>query len=243
LLRWLGHFIGRAQSWTLVDSDAELVSRAFDTISERAETVDWPVTQPGRSALLLHAPHGAWRVEAILADLAAAPANLPLERVDAVVSTALCDLVSRGWVETMAAACAARRLPFYAALNVTGRERFSPPHPADALVARGFRRDQAREKGFGGVSLGPQAPAVMAEAFAAHGYTIHRAPSDWVVDRRARAFTRAIADGHAMAALGWEKRGSEAILDWLETRRDQADAGQLAVRIGHQDFLALPPAR
>ena len=243
LLRWLGHFIGRAQSWTLVDSDAELISRAFDTISERAEAVDWPVTQPGRSALLVHAPHGAWRVEAILADLAAAPANLPLERVDAVVSTALCDLVSRGWVEAMAAACAARRLPFYAALNVTGRERFSPPYPADALVARGFRRDQARDKGFGGVSLGPQAPAVMAEAFAAHGYTIHRAPSDWVVDRRARAFTRAIAEGHAMAALGWEKRGSDAILDWLEARRDQADAGQLAVRIGHQDFLALPPAR
>jgi hypothetical protein len=83
----------------------------------------------------------------------------------------------------------------------------------------------------------------MAEAFAAHGYTIHRAPSDWVVDRRARAFTRAIADGHAMAALGWEKRGSDDILDWLEARRDQADAGQLAVRIGHQDFLALPPVR
>jgi hypothetical protein len=56
LLRWLGHFIGRAQSWTLVDSDAELISRAFDTISERAEAVDWPVTQPGRSALLVHAP-------------------------------------------------------------------------------------------------------------------------------------------------------------------------------------------
>jgi hypothetical protein len=143
----------------------------------------------------------------------------------------------------MAEACAARRLPFYAALNVTGRERFTPPYPADALVARGFRRDQAREKGFGGASLGPQAPAVMAEAFAAHGYTIHRAPSDWVVDRRARAFTRAIADGHAMAALGWEKRGSDAILDWLDTRRGQADAGQLAVRIGHQDFLALPPTR
>jgi hypothetical protein len=111
------------------------------------------------------------------------------------------------------------------------------------LVARGFRRDQARDKGFGGASLGPQAPAVMAEAFAAHGYTIHRAPSDWVVDRRARAFTRAIADGHATAALGWERRGADAILDWLELRRDQAAAGQLGVRIGHQDFLALPPAR
>ncbi|MFM7687976.1 MAG: class I SAM-dependent methyltransferase, partial [Alphaproteobacteria bacterium] len=30
LLRWLGHFIGRARSWTLVDSDAELLARAFD---------------------------------------------------------------------------------------------------------------------------------------------------------------------------------------------------------------------
>ncbi|GGJ00961.1 class I SAM-dependent methyltransferase [Neoroseomonas lacus] len=241
LIRWLAHFIDRAQAWTMVDADAELMSRAFDTIAERAEAVGVAATFPGKKTLLVHAPGGAWRIEGLLADLAEAPEMLPLDKADAVVSTALCDLVSAAWVERMAAACAARRLPFYAALNVTGRERFWPPHRADALVARGFRRDQRRDKGFGGVALGPAAPSVMAAAFAAHGYTVLRAPSDWIIDRRARFFTQEIATGHGTAALAWERRGAAAIEDWIATRRAQAADGLLSVRIGHQDLLALPP--
>lgn len=242
LLRWLGHFIGRAQAWTLVDADAELIERAFETIAERAEAVGWAATFPGKRTLLVHAPGGAWRVEALIADLVQAPANLPLGKVDAVVNTALCDLVSRGWVEAMAAACARHRLPFYAALNVTGRERFTPPYPGDALVMRGFRRDQRRDKGFGGVALGPAAPDAIAEAFAAHGYAVHRGASDWIVDRRARLFAQEIATGHGAAALAWERRSADVIEDWIEARRAQAADGLLAVRIGHQDVLALPPA-
>jgi SAM-dependent methyltransferase len=241
LLRWLGHFIGRAQAWTLVDADAELIERAFDTIAERAEAVGWAATWPGRKTLLVHAPTGAWRVEGLIADLAEAPDNLPLDRMDAVVNTALCDLVSRDWIERMAQACAARRLPFYAALNVTGRERFAPPHRADALVMRGFRRDQRRDKGFGGIALGPAAPAAIAEAFAARGYTVLRAPSDWMVDRRDSAFAGAIANGHGAAALDWERRHAPAIEDWIAARRAQAAHGRLSVRIGHLDLLALPP--
>jgi len=241
LLRWLGHFIGRAQAWTLVDADAELIDRAYETIADRAEAVGWAATFPGKRVLLVHAPHGAWRVEGLVADLSQAPANLPLDRVDAVVNTALCDLVSEGWVEAMAAACARRRLPFYAALNVTGRERFRPPYPGDALVARGFRRDQRRDKGFGGAALGPAAPEAIARAFAAHGYAVHRAASDWVVDRRARLFAREIATGHGAAAIAWERRSADVIEDWIEARRAQAEDGLLSVRIGHQDVLALPP--
>ncbi|MBR0658259.1 class I SAM-dependent methyltransferase [Neoroseomonas oryzicola] len=243
LLRWLGHFIGRAQAWTLVDADPELAERAFETIADRAEAVGWAATWPGKKTLLVHSPEGAWRIEGLIADLAEAPGNLPLDKVDAVVCSALCDLVSRGWIERIAAACAARRLPFYAALNVTGNERFAPPRRGDAVVMRGFRRDQRRDKGFGGIALGPAAPDAIAEAFAAQGYTVHRAPSDWVIDRRAGAITEAIAVGHATAALAWERRSGAAIEDWLAARRSQAVNRALSIRIGHQDILALPPER
>jgi SAM-dependent methyltransferase len=243
LLRWLGHFIGRAQAWTLVDADPELAERAFETIADRAEAVGWAATWPGKKTLLVHSPEGAWRIEGLIADLAQAPGNLPLDKVDAVVCSALCDLVSRGWVERMAAACAARRLPFYAALNVTGNERFAPPRRGDAVVMRGFRRDQRRDKGFGGIALGPEAPGVIAEAFAARGYSVHRAPSDWVIDRRASAITEAIVVGHATAALAWERRSAAGIEDWLAARRSQAVNRALSIRIGHQDILALPPER
>ena len=241
LLRWLGHFIGRAQAWTLVDADPRMATEAFEALADAADESGWPVTWPGRRTLLMHSPRGAWRVEALVADLAQAPANLPLHAVDAVVNTALCDLVSEGWVQRMAAACAARRLPFYAALNVTGRERFSPPHRGDALVARGFARDQRRDKGFGGTALGARAPGVIAEAFAAQGYDVLRAPSDWVVGRQDGEMAAELAEGHARAALALERRGAGAIAAWMMDRAAQAAQGRLSVRVGHSDILCLPP--
>lgn len=240
LLRWMAHFVGRAQAWTLVDADEGLIERAFATTAEVGVEVGWAVTWPNRKTLLVHAPGGAWRVEGLVADLREAPGNLPLGEVDAVVNTALCDLVSAEWVARIAAGCAQHRLPFYAALNVTGRERFMPGHPTDALVARGFARDQLRDKGFGGFALGARAPGVIADAFAAHGYTVHRAPSDWVIDRRDAAMAAALADGHARAALARERRGRARIMDWIIDRRAQAGLQRLSARIGHTDILCLP---
>ncbi len=240
LLRWLGHFIGRAQAWTLVDADAELVERAFETIAERAALVGWGVTWPNRRTLLVHSPQGAWRVEGLVADLRESPENLPLHQVDAVVSSALCDLVGAEWLERMAEACAARRLPFYAALNVAGRARFAPPHPADALVARGFARDQGRDKGFGGKALGAAAPAALAEVFGRRGYEVLTAPSDWIVPRRASSMAMALAEGHAEAALRQERGGAERISAWMAERATQARAGRLSARVAHRDVMALP---
>ena len=239
LLRWLGHFIGRAQAWTLVDADPELIERAFDTIADRAEAAGWGVTFPGRRTLLVHSPKGAWRVEGLVADLAEAPDNLPLHAFDAVVNTALCDLVSREWIERMAAACAARGLPFYSALNVTGRERFSPSRRGDALVARGFARDQRRDKGFAGIALGPRAPAAIAEAFEAEGYDVMRAPSDWVIPRSASLMLTEMLQGHAAAASRWERRFDTEIGRWLLDRMAQARDLRLSARVGHADLLCL----
>jgi hypothetical protein len=241
LIRWLGPIIDRAQAWTMVDADAELMSRAFDTMADTAEMLGLSATFPGRKTLLVHTPGGAWRIEGLLADLADAPDGLPLDRVDAVVCSALCDLVSRRWVDRIAAACAARSLPFYAALNVTGRDRFVPPLRGDALVARGFRRDQRRDKGFGGAALGAEAVAALKAAFAAHGYTVLRARSDWQIGRADALLAAEIVTGHAKAALPWERRQAKAILGWAEARRAQLLARRLTLTIGHEDILALPP--
>ncbi|WP_372618694.1 class I SAM-dependent methyltransferase [Falsiroseomonas sp.] len=241
LLRWLGHFIGRAQAWTLVDADAGLIERAFDTIADRASAAGWGVTWPGKRTLLVHSPRGAWRVEGLVADLREAPDNLPLHNVDAVVNTALCDLVSEDWIGEIADACAEHRLPFYAALNVTGRERFTPPQRGDALVARGFARDQARDKGFSGIALGAKAPAAIEAAFGTRGYEVLRAPSDWVVPRTAPAMAVALSDGHAEAAMRQERREARRITRWMLDRAGQARDLRLSVRVGHADMLCLPP--
>ena len=249
LFRWLAPRIGRAQAWTLVDADREMAEAAFDTIADRAESVGLRVTFPSRRTLLVHAPGGAWRVEALVADLAEAPANLPLREADAVVNSALCDLVSRPWIERMAAAL---RVPFYAALCVDGRDRFSPPHPADASVTRDFRRDQRREKGFGGAALGAAAPAVIAEAFGARGFAVERAASDWVVRGRGSAppglsldaaapFLSRLVAGRASAAVSaGPARDARRASAWGEARQEQIARRGLGARIGHRDVLALP---
>jgi hypothetical protein len=140
----------------------------------------------------------------------------------------------------MAQGLGQRRLPFYAALNVSGHERFFPPHPADRLVARGFRRDQARDKGFGGIALGPEAPNAMAHAFGAAGYRVLRAPSDWRIGRGFSGFAATVAEGHAKAADAKLPRHRRAVADWLAARERQGRRHQLSARIGHTDLLALP---
>ena len=241
LTRWLGHYIRRPHGWTLADSDPELMERAFDDTADAAEEMGWRATFPSKRTLLVHTPHGAWRIEGVLTDLGRAPAGLPLANVHAVTCSALCDLVSAAWVERIAAALAARRLPFYAALNVSGRERWVPPHPGDALVARGFGRDQRRDKGFGGPALGTAAPGAIAAAFSARGYAVHRAASPWVIHRREGEMAGELAMGHAAAAALHERRERRKVLDWQEDRLDQAADGRLAVTVPHEDVLCLPP--
>ena len=104
LTRWLGHFVARPHAWVLADADAELMSRAFDTMMDAAEAIGWRATWPQRKVLLLHSPEGAWRIEGILTNLTTAPDGLPLENVDAVTCSALCDLVSEAWLTRLAAA-------------------------------------------------------------------------------------------------------------------------------------------
>lgn len=237
LFRWLAPRLGRAQAWTLVDADQALMDAAFTAIADWAEAHGLTVTWLGNRTVLVHTPRGAWRVEGLIADLAEAPGDLPLGRADAVVSTALCDLVSARWVEAMAAAL---RVPFYAALCVDGRGRFLPPHPADAVVHAGFRRDQARDKGMGR-ALGPAAPAAIARAFAARGFRVTSAASDWAIPGAADLMAAELARGHADAALAQDRRRAARIEAWLAARLAQARRRRLSVRVGHRDVLALPP--
>jgi SAM-dependent methyltransferase len=240
LFRWLAPYIGRTQIWTLVDADGRLLERAFLDIAEAAEQIGWLVTLPKPQVMLLHTPVGVWRVEAQLADLAESPGNLKLDQADAVVSTALCDLVSRPWVARMAASL---RVPFYAALNVDGHEGFYPPHPDDRLIANGFRRDQRRDKGFGGRALGPDATREMARTFKAEGFHVLTAPSPWQIPATPPTMADTLADGHADAARRSLPRPLHARIEaWRRTRELQAGRGALVARVGHTDLLALPPA-
>ncbi|MCS6854662.1 MAG: class I SAM-dependent methyltransferase [Elioraea sp.] len=235
LFRWLAPRLARAQVWTLVDADAALLDEAFARIAAWAESAGFRVTAPGR-ALLVHTPHGAWRVEALARDVATDPGRLPLRDHDAVVCSALLDLVSARWLAELASAL---RSPFAAFLSVDGRDVWLPRDADDRLIARAFARDMGRDKGFG-PALGPRAPAQAARLFAACGFRVFSAPSDWIIPPIGHAMLAAMVTGHADAAAAALPALADRIETWRERRLRQIARRRLALRIGHRDLLALP---
>ncbi len=235
LFRWLAPRIGRAQAWTMVDADEALLADGFERTAEWAITRGWKVTSPS-GALIVHAPGGAWRIEARVVDFGASPASLPLAGQDAVVCSALMDLVSPAWARHFAATLT---VPFLACLNVDGRDRFIPTRAGDALVARGFARHMRRDKGFG-PAMGQASPAMLARIFATAGFDVATAPSDWLIPRTATGMLAEMIEGHAAAAAEALPAVAPRIAAWRDARLDAVAAARLTLVIGHRDILATP---
>lgn len=235
LFRFLAPIIARAQAWTIVDADAGLLGCAFARTADWAEARGWRVTTPGR-ALLVHTQAGAWRIEALATDFGDHQSRLPFGAHDAVVCSALMDLVSFAWADRLAAALS---VPFLACLNVDGRDRFRPAHPDDRLIARGFARDMRRDKGFGR-AMGTEAPTTLARLFGARGFAVATAPSDWIIPPIAEPMLEAMVRGHAAAAANALPAAATRIAAWEQARLGALARGRLALTIGHRDLLALP---
>ena len=239
LFRWLAPIIDRAQAWTFADADADLLTHAFGMTADWAEDHGYTITWPDigrRRVLLVHTPGGAWRVEARVVDLATLPEQLPQLPFDAVVCSALLDLVSARWLQRFADAL---RTPLLACLSVDGHDAFLPRHPLDRTVLHAFRRDQRRDKGFGH-ALGPHAPQVLHAALAARGFAVASAASDWRIPLAAIKLLGELVHGHAGVAMRQLPSRRTAIAAWENLRWRQAAHGRLAIRIGHRDSLALP---
>jgi SAM-dependent methyltransferase len=239
LFRWLAPIIGRAQVWTLVDVQAELLQRAFEEIADWSAGRGYAFSSTGHSArraLLVQTPRGPWRVQTMLADLASTPDGLPLARADGVVCSAMLDLVSAAWIEQF---CDALASPLLACLSVDGRDAFLPRGPFDAVVRGGFRHDQGADKGFGR-ALGWRAPATLHAALRTRGFAVRSAPSPWHIAPRERPMLEALVPMQARVAARWRPRQRGEIATWQRTRLHQITAARLAIRIGHSDSLALP---
>jgi hypothetical protein len=235
LFRWLAPRIGRAQVWTMLDADGDLLEHGFARTAAWAETRGWTVTTPS-GALIVHAPGGAWRIEARVADFGAGPEALPLAGHDAVVCSALMDLVSASWAARFVARLS---VPFLACLTVDGRDRWRPPALGDRLVARSFARHMRRDKGFG-PAMGQAAPQILVRLLRARGFEVATASSDWLIPRIARHLLTDMVEGHAAAAAEARPRAAARIATWREARLSAIARGRLSLVIGHRDLLALP---
>ncbi len=229
LFRFLAPIIGRGQDWLLIDADEAVLDEAFGRTSAWARHRGYAATAEGDELRVL-TPQGLWRIQMKVSNLSGCP--LDELRFDAVVASALLDLVSATWLNRL---CGKVRVPFLACLNVDGRDTWRPRHRYDALVLTAFRRDMRRDKGFGS-ALGIDAPRLLASRC-----EIASAPSDWRIPASALAMQRALIEGTADAARNARPSLAIAITEWQQARLHQALIGRLAITIGHRDILRLPP--
>jgi hypothetical protein len=203
-----------SQSWRLVDHDAELLAEARRRHG------------------------GSHQLETYALDLTDI-ATLPLEGAHLITASALFDLVSAVFIETLAATLQRQRQPvgLYSALNYDGTTRWTPTHPMDEDILSAFNRDQRRDKNFG-PALGPDAGRYTERVFNKSGFRVICANSPWMLDRSDRKLVNELIIGIGEAVAGDPALDADSLQDWIKFRKTHLETG--TCNVGHMDLLALP---
>ena len=240
----------RRRRWTRIDIDgpdwqATIAPRRLD-LSRR----DWLEQLAG--------PRDARRADpaAVPADKGARPgAGAPPDEavaapaaINLVTASALLDLVSSTWLNSLVDWCAARRIAMLFALSFDGELQWAPALDDDARISAALARDQRRDKGLGpGPALGAAAVGRLRARLEARGYQHAQARSDWQLGLAAEGQAlqeRLIADWAALVRdeVGDGGGGAAMAAAWAEARRRELAAGQSTLRVGHLDLAAWPLA-
>jgi SAM-dependent methyltransferase len=238
--RYLAERLLPQQQWLLVDHDPSLLIDASQRLRAWGEA----------RGLVVSRDEGAWRVEgeglavtfstklADLADLSSA-SELFLDR-RLVTASALLDLVSARWVESLASACRVSGAAGLFALTYDGRIDCSPEEAGDDEVRHLVNEHQRHDKGFG-PALGPTACAVAAECFGALGYSVEREASDWHLEPDAGELQRQLIEGWSRAAVQMAPDRSAFIREWTDRRLAHVLEGHSRLVVGHEDLAVWLP--
>ena len=232
-LRYLAPKIPGTHRWRCVDHDTALLRTAPRALRRWAQDRGW-APQPEGEGLVLARPAGEIAVTVALGDLASE--GLPDDAgVAGVTASALLDLTSARWLDSLAEA--GRGRPLLMALSFDGRLAFEPAAPEDEDVRARFVAHQRTDKGFG-PALGPDAAAYLADRLRVGGCAVTAERSDWQLGASDRALLRAMLEG-MIDAVG-EIAPVRGLQRWAAQRREQLASGDLRLTVGHVDLLALP---
>lgn len=212
-VRYLSARLPRPQEWLVADRDASL-------LAELERRVDVSLTTR-------------------TTNLGTLTDDLFQDR-DLVTASALLDLVSEAWLQSLAQRCRRVGAAALFALTYNGESTCTPSEPEDDFVRTQLNQHQRQnDRGFGRAA-GPEATAAAERAFAAAGYTVRRARSDWILGPPDAALQRPLIEGWADAAREMAPDRAAKIDDWLRRRLRHVDAGRSHVVVGHEDLAAWP---
>jgi SAM-dependent methyltransferase len=238
--RYLAERLHPQQQWLLVDHDPSLLIEASQRLRAWGEARGLGVSRD----------EGAWRVEGEglavtfatrlvdLVDLSSA-AELFLDR-RLVTASALLDLVSAPWLESLASECRQAGAAGLFALTYDGRIDCSPEEPGDDEIRQLVNQHQRGDKGFG-PALGPTASAVAAECFGALGYSVEREASDWHLEPDAAELQRQLIEGWSRAAVQMAPDRAAFIREWTDRRLGYVLEGHSRLVVGHEDLAVWLP--
>jgi hypothetical protein len=232
-LRYLAPRITGPHRWRCVDNDPVLLRAAPRALHRWARDHGW-ATQLRGEDLILARPAAEIVVTFVLGDLARG--ELPYAAgVAGVTASALLDLTSAAWLDSLVEACRSR--PLLMALSFDGRFAFEPAAPEDEDVRARFVAHQRTDKSFG-PALGPGAAAYLADRLKAGGCAVTTQRSDWQLGPSDQALLRATLQGmiDAVREIAPDRR----LQRWATRRREQLASGVLHLTVGHVDLLALP---
>jgi hypothetical protein len=172
-------------------------------------------------------------------DLALGLENIFADSPDLVTAAALFDLVSVDWIERLADALAARRMPLYTTLIYNGEDRGDPTHSLDAAMTAALHVHQHRDKGFG-PAAGPDAIDALRKAFDARNYSLRIAPSPWRLDDGDSAMLTMLGAGVATAVMETGLVSAHDIAAWRRFHMPEGRWQGVAWTVGHADLLAVP---
>ncbi|MCU0839582.1 MAG: class I SAM-dependent methyltransferase [Rhodospirillales bacterium] len=211
-LRFLAPRLPGPQRWRLIDQDGQLLADAV------------------RRAV---PPSGA--IDIAQANLASLDPQALAAGHHLITASALFDLVSQRWCETLIAAIAKPGRALLAALTYDGRMVWQPALPDDALITDLVNRHQTRDKGFG-AAMGPAASCLLAAAARAHGAAVTVAASDWRIGPANASLHAALLAMLADAAMEQSPADGARIDAWRAARL--ANVGSARLTVGHIDVFA-----
>lgn len=233
-LRYLAPRLPPHQHWRLIDQDASLLAHAGGDGSPHHDHID---------------ELNCLRRD--LSDLDQALTGDMLAGTDIVTASALLDLVSGPWLETLIKRCASHQCAVWLAMSINGDNALidhDDGNPDTALlemdrhVQQLIKAHQQRDKGFNG-ALGTQAPKMAQALLENAGYQVTTADAPWQLDCRHHEealLAQALVQGWLDAALEQAPDQRNALMQWHESRQQHIACGRLEITVGHTDLLAIP---
>jgi hypothetical protein len=218
--RWLAPLLPGPQHWVLHDRDPDLLALA------EAEV-------PGPAA-----DEAAVTVETTLCDVTRLDRD-ELADASLITASALLDLLTEDELAGLLRACARATCPVLLTLSVTGRVELLPTDPLDARIAAAFDEHQRRVTSRGRL-LGPDAVAAAEDGFRRLGAEVIVRSSPWRLGVADKELAVEWLAGWVDAACAQESALAADARPYRRRRLREAEAGRIAVTVGHADLLVLP---